>query len=58
MTDTFRRILYPTFVCTIIATVWTMGWAKATTDQVQGRRHWPAPHPHLVHFDDAARSTR
>ena len=52
MTDALRRILYPAFVLTIIATVWAMGHAQAMAEQAYGRRSWPALHPELFQFDE------
>ena len=45
MMDALRRILYPAFVATIIATLWAMGDAQAKADQAYNRRYWPAVDP-------------
>jgi hypothetical protein len=50
MLDALRRILYPAFVLTIVATVWAMGHAQAMADQAYGHRSWPALNPELFHF--------
>ncbi len=49
MADVLRRILYPTFVATIIATLWAMGSAQASVDQAHNRTYWPALNPQLFH---------
>jgi hypothetical protein len=41
MADLLRRILYPAFVATIIATVWAVGHAQAMAEQAYNRRYWP-----------------
>ncbi len=54
MGDFLRRILYPTFVAMIIATVWAMGHAQATEDRAYERRNWPAADPQMYHLADEA----
>jgi len=51
MIDAFRRILYPAFVMTVIATVWTMGWAKATVERAE-RGYLPPENPELFRWDE------
>ncbi len=50
--DILRRILYPSFVATIIATVWALGHAQALADQADKRRYWPPVTPEMFHVDD------
>ena len=52
MANAFRRILYPAFVLTIVATVWAMGHAQAMAEQAYGRKSWPALHPELFQFTE------
>lgn len=51
MIDALRRILYHCFVTTVIATVWTMGWARAATERA-ARGYLPPENPALFEFDD------
>ena len=41
MADLFRRILYPAFVATIIATIWALGHAQAMADRAYNRWYGP-----------------
>ena len=50
MTDALRRILYPTFVLTIVATLWAMGSAQAAADHAYKQTYWPPLHPELFQF--------
>jgi hypothetical protein len=50
MADLLRRILYPAFVVTIVATLWAMGTAQAAADQAYNRTYWPPLTPELFHF--------
>jgi hypothetical protein len=54
MADALRRILYPTFVLTIVATLWAMGSAQAATDQAYKQTYWPPLHPELFQFTQEA----
>ena len=49
MADLLRRILYPAFVLTIVATLWAMGTAQAAADQAYNRTYWPPLNPELFH---------
>ena len=50
MADALRRILYPTFVLTIVATLWAMGSAQAATEQAYKQTYWPPIRPELFEF--------
>ena len=50
MADVVRRILYPTFVATIVATLWAMGSAQASVEQAYKQTYWPPLNPELFHF--------
>ena len=52
MSDALRRILYPSFVLTIVATLWVMGSAQAAADQAYNRTYWPPLNPQLFDFAD------
>ena len=52
MMDALRRILYPAFVATIIATLWAMGHAQAMSSQAYNRRYLPPANPQLFRFDE------
>ena len=54
MTDLLRRILYPAFVLTIIATIWAMGDAQAKAQQAYDRTYWPPLNPELFQFAEEA----
>ena len=56
MADALRRILYPSFVLTIVATLWAMGSAQAAADQAYNKTYWPPLKPELFQFS-ADRST-
>jgi hypothetical protein len=47
MADVLRRILYPVFVMTIVATIWTMGQAKAAGEAAE-RSYWAPLHPSIT----------
>ena len=47
MADVFRRILYPALVMTIVATIWTMGHAKAVGEAAE-RSYWAPLHPSIT----------
>ena len=50
MADLLRRILYPAFVVTIVATLWAMGTAQAAADQAYNQTYWPPLNPELFHY--------
>jgi len=52
MTDALRRILYPTFVLTIVATLWAMGSAQAAADQAYNKTYWPPLNPQLFQYSE------
>jgi hypothetical protein len=52
MADALRRILYPSFVLTIIATLWAMGSAQAAADHAYNQTYWPALNPQLFRYSD------
>ena len=54
MVDVLRRLLYPAFVATIVATLWAMGHAQALAEQAYDRRSCPPDNPELFHFDEDA----
>ena len=51
MMDLVRRILYPAFVATIIATLWAMGHAQAMASQAYNRRYLPPVNPQMFQFE-------
>ena len=52
MADALRRILYPSFVLTIIATLWAMGSAQAAADQAYNKTYWPPLDPQLFKYPE------